>query len=166
MEKKLNREAIVASARDARERTIRRLELVPNGFMNWRINGSALSFAHIAQHIVKVDELFFNLLEKSAKQYTWKMGTDEEHEEFDEEACALLMEKLQESGEQRERMLAKLSDADLLEKVQDEHGEEVTLEQFILINVIGHEVYHRGQLSVFLKILKGEPGQHATTHHE
>lgn len=166
MENKLNREAIVAAARDARERTIRRLELLPPGFMNWRINGSALSFAHIAQHIIKVDELFFSLMEKSAKQYTWKMGTDEEHEEFDEDGYAQLLEKLHQTGVQREKLLTQLSEADLVEKVQDEHGEEVTVEQFILINVIGHEVYHRGQLSVFLKILKGEPSQHATPHHE
>jgi uncharacterized damage-inducible protein DinB len=40
--------------------------------------------------------------------------------------------------------------------VIDEKGKKMTLWWFIMDNLIAPEVYHRGQISVYLKILKGE----------
>ena len=46
---------------EIRKITLKRLQEVPEEFFNWRLNNTAMSFAHIVQHLIDVDELFFSL---------------------------------------------------------------------------------------------------------
>jgi|688.fasta_scaffold138903_4 uncharacterized damage-inducible protein DinB len=74
-------------SRNVRERTIKRIDTLPNGFMNWRLNNTALSFTHIMQHLINVDELFFEMMQRNPKQFKWKMGTEEPHTLVDDKTC-------------------------------------------------------------------------------
>ncbi len=47
--------------RTVRESTIKRLEIVPDGYENWKISSGALSFAEITKHLIDCDNW---LLEK------------------------------------------------------------------------------------------------------
>jgi hypothetical protein len=54
-------ELLTEFCRRVRGSTIKRLELVPEGYENWKISPGSLSFAEIAKHIIDLD---YWLLEK------------------------------------------------------------------------------------------------------
>jgi uncharacterized damage-inducible protein DinB len=139
-----------------RERTLKRIQTIPAGFMNWRLNNTALSFAHIIQHLINVDELFLQMMQSDPKKYVWVMGTDEPHKDYDKESCQTLIAKIKKLQNERAKVIQSLEKSDLNEEVFDEKGEKMTLWWFMMRKLIEHEVYHRGQMSVYLKLLKGE----------
>lgn len=148
---------IVEFSRTIRDRTIKRLESVPKDFINWRMNNTSLSFAHIAQHLINVDELFIKLVQSSRKQYKWILGTDEPHHAFiDLHKFKKKIIHLRQLKDDRANMILTLTEKELTEAIKSEEGEEITLGWFILEKIIEHEIYHRGQISAYLKIIKGE----------
>jgi uncharacterized damage-inducible protein DinB len=108
------------------------------------------------QHLINVDELFFEMMQRNPKQFKWKMGTEEPHTLVDDKTCEEIIINLKSVQNKREQIIRSLSDSDLNQEVIDEKGKKMTLWWFIMDNLIAHEVYHRGQISVYLKILKGE----------
>lgn len=143
-------------SRIIRERTIRRIDQIPEGFINWRLNNTAMSFVEIVQHLIHVDELFLNLMKSPKKHYIWVLGTDEPNMHVGEQTFGSMMGKLKSLQEKREKVIRNLSDKEMIQKVSNENDEEMTLWWFIMRNLIEHEVYHRGQMSAYLKLLKGE----------
>ncbi|SMD46014.1 Uncharacterized damage-inducible protein DinB (forms a four-helix bundle) [Aquiflexum balticum DSM 16537] len=144
-------------SRDVRERTLNRFQQIPSGFINWRLNSNSMSFGDIAAHLVYVDELFLNMMEKQEKKYTWVLGTDSPHLNVDSGSFTKLINKLQGLQSKREAILENLDESEFSEIVTDENGEDSSLWWFVMDRLIEHEVYHRGQMSVYLKLLKGEP---------
>jgi uncharacterized damage-inducible protein DinB len=143
-------------SRNVRERTVKRIETVPDGWMNWRLNNTALSFAHIMQHLIDVDELFFEMMQNHRKQVIWTMGSYEPHTEVDQDSCKKMLNKLKSGQNKREKIFLSLNNADLEQEVMVDNSQKMTLRWFIMDNLIAHEVYHRGQLSAYLKMVKGE----------
>lgn len=143
-------------SRNVRERTIKRIDAVPNEFINWRLNNTALSFAHIVQHLINVDNLFIEMMQANSKQFKWKMGTEEPHNVVDLNTYGTMITSLKSIQNIREQIIRSLSNSDLNQEVIDESGKKMTLWWFIMDNLIAHEVYHRGQISAYLKVLKGE----------
>jgi hypothetical protein len=84
-EKNSNSEEIAKFSRTIRERSLLRIDSIPNGFRNWRMKNTALSFAHIIQHSINVDLLFLKMIQSEPKHYTWILGADEVHFEADED---------------------------------------------------------------------------------
>src|SRR5690554_4849927 len=66
-----------------RKLTLKRLEEVPAEFINWRLNNTAMSFAHLAKHIIDVDEIFFSLSTTNKRTIIWVIGSQEPHFEGD-----------------------------------------------------------------------------------
>lgn len=50
-----------------RKSTLKRLELVPVGFENWRMSTKSLSFAELAQHLIDADNVMMDGIKKGRR---------------------------------------------------------------------------------------------------
>ena len=147
---------LAALSSEIRRLTLKRLEEAPEGFMNWRLNNSAMSFAHLIKHIIDVDEIFFNLSTTNKRSFKWQMGSEEPHFDVDETIYMSLIRTLKANGEKRHAIISEFNDITINDLVRNVKGEEMTFWWFIMHNVLEHETYHRGQITAYLKVLKGE----------
>ncbi len=141
---------------EIRKLTLERLQEVPEGFINWRLNNTAISFANIIQHLIEVDELFFNLAESKEKEFQWKLGSDEPHMQIDRTTYDALIKQLEEIETKRHRIISSFDDLKMNEIITKIDGEKMSFWWFIMTKVLEHEIYHRGQMAAYLKVLKGE----------
>jgi len=142
-------------ARSVRESTLKRLKLVPVGMENWHPSPGALSFADLAQHLVDCDKWLFRKLEekdlKPIKAVAGKVNTSS-RKDFES-----ILEELGEVGERRCEIVANATESKLSEMMFDERFDgEVTTWWVILRGNLDHEIHHRGQISVYLGIIKPE----------
>tara|TARA_R110000868_G_scaffold186863_1_gene429369 strand:+ start:518 stop:1003 length:486 start_codon:yes stop_codon:yes gene_type:complete len=144
---------------EIRKLTLKRLKEVPDGFINWRLNNTAMSFSHLIQHIINVDEIFFSLTTTTNKNYIWIMGFEEPHINVNESNYASMLKKLKNFGVKRDTIISSFNDTSINELVKDENGESMTLWWFLMHKVLEHETYHRGQIATYLKVLKGESSE-------
>ena len=135
---------------------LKRLKEVPEGFTNWRLNNTAMSFAHLVKHIIDVDELFFSLSTTNTRTYKWKMGSDEPHVNIDDTTYSSFLNTLKSNGEERKTIISEFKDLTINQLISDQHGRKMTYYWFLLHKVLEHETYHRGQIAAYLKVLKGE----------
>jgi uncharacterized damage-inducible protein DinB len=124
--------------------------------MNWRLNNTAMSFAHIVQHLINVDELFFDLASSEEKQFQWKFGTEDPHQRVEPSNYKAMLIKLQTYQQKRYTLINAFNPAGIDAQVTDEHGNNMTFWWFIMRKILEHETYHRGQIAAYLKVLKGE----------
>lgn len=141
---------------EIRRSTRKRLEEVPEGFINWRLNNTAMSFAHLAQHIIKVDRMFIDLATTNNKKYRWILGSEESHKTVGLETYGAMLEELKDFGAKRDSIIAAFDNTSINKLVSDENGDAITLGWFLIHKVLEHEIYHRGQIAAYLKVLKGE----------
>ncbi|MDB9720450.1 DinB family protein [Winogradskyella sp.] len=141
---------------EIRKITLKRLEELPEGFMNWRLNTTAMSFAHIVQHLINVDELFFNLVTSEDKQFHWILGSEEPHFTVEPDSYEAMLRKLSTYQQKRHTLIKAFDPIEINTKVSDENQQKMTFWWFIMRKVLEHEIYHRGQIAAYLKILKGE----------
>lgn len=149
-------EQLAEFSSNIRQLTLKRLKEVPSGFINWRLNNSAMSFVHLVQHIINVDDIFFSITKSTNKKYTWILGSEELHINVYEKNYESLIKKLQDYKEKRHTIICSFDDTIINDQVTDENGKKMTLWWFLMHHVLEHEVYHRGQIAAYLKILKGE----------
>ena len=141
---------------EVRDKSLEILERIPEGFMNWRFNNAAMSFDHIAQHLVKVDELFLEMLSSDEKSYKWSMGSDEPHYKIDASGFENIKSRLKTLQKERHAAIQAMDEASLSQKVTGKLGEQSDIWLFIMQKLLEHEIYHRGQLSAYLKLIEGE----------
>tara|TARA_R110002012_G_scaffold160895_1_gene322873 strand:- start:28605 stop:29087 length:483 start_codon:yes stop_codon:yes gene_type:complete len=147
---------LVALASEIRRLTIKRLEAVPRGFINWQLNNNAMSFAHLIQHIINVDNLFFNLATSNNKTFIWVMGSEVPYLNLDEATYNDMLAKLKDYGIKRDAIISSFNDNSINELVSNQDGETITIWWFLMHYVLEHETYHRGQIAAYLKVLQGE----------
>ncbi|MDB9755941.1 DinB family protein [Winogradskyella sp.] len=147
---------IAALSSEIRRLTLTRLEEIPTGFINWRLNNTAMSFAHLVQHIINVDEMFFNLTTTNKKTFTWLLGTEEPHVDIDKAIYKSMLKKLKNYGAKRDKIIRSFNTASVNELVHNNKDEKMTIWWFLMHKVLEHETYHRGQIAAYLKVLKGE----------
>ena len=146
-------ELLTEFCRIVRGSTIKRLELVPEGYENWKVSPGALSFAETAKHIIDLD---YWLLKKIKNPNTKSIETEtaiikncnkEEYRKLIKDLKEILGKKID---------LIKTLDADKLkEKLYDDsYNSEVSLVWLILRRNIDHEIHHRGQIATYLRVLK------------
>ena len=141
---------------EIRKITLKRLEEIPEGFMNWRLNTTAMSFAHIVQHLINVDELFFNLVSSEEKEFHWKLGSEEPHFIVELSDYKIMLDTLKTYQKKRHTLINAFEPIERSTKVIDEHKQKMTFWWFIMRKVLEHEIYHRGQIAAYLKVIKGE----------
>ena len=94
MDTKENIQRLAEFSSEIREVTLKRLQEIPEGFINWRLNNTAMSFAHIVQHLIHVDELFFSLAESKENEFQWTLGSEEPHVSIEKPTYVSMLEKL------------------------------------------------------------------------
>ncbi|MGM0932373.1 MAG: DinB family protein [Bacteroidota bacterium] len=141
---------------EIRNESLEIFERLPEGFMNWRLNNNAMSFAHIAKHLINVDELFLEMLQTGKKTYEWHLGSEEPHYEVENAEFEEIKQRLKSLQKERHAIIQAMDENTLNEKVTGELGEQSNIWSFIMQKLLEHEIYHRGQLSAYLKILQGE----------
>jgi uncharacterized damage-inducible protein DinB len=139
--------------RSVRGSTIKRLELVPEGYENWKISDGALSFAETAKHIIDLDHWLFEKIKdpntKSIETETAIIKNCNRKEYIE------LIINLKEILNKKIELINSLDEAKLKEKIYDDaYNSEVSLVWLILRRNIDHEIHHRGQIATYLRVLK------------
>jgi hypothetical protein len=140
-----------AFSRAVRESSIKRLRLVPEGRENWRPAPEAMSFADLARHLIDADEwLFEKLVNPALEPMVGRAGLAGEATRA---GYLELLARLEETGRQRFDLIAGLSPARLAELIFDRRfGGEVSVWWIVVRGNLDHEVHHRGQIAVYLRL--------------
>jgi len=146
-------ELLTEFCKSVRGSTVKRLEIVPEGYENWKVSLNALSFAEIAKHIIDLDNWLFEKIRnpntKSIETETAiiKYCNSKEYKELINNLKEILHKKID---------LFNTFDEDKLKvKIFDDaYNSEVSLAYLILRRNIDHEIHHRGQITTYLRVLK------------
>jgi uncharacterized damage-inducible protein DinB len=146
-------EELVQFARAVRESTLSRLNLVPIGSENWRVDSEAMSFADTAQHLIDSDHwLSAAVHDKTSTRMLGRAHTVNVNDRGEYED---VLNELGRSGKRREDLLSSLSREALKERIEAaEIGGEVTTWWAIVRGNLDHEIHHRGQVVAYLRTLR------------
>ena len=146
-------ELLIEFCESVRGSTIKRLEIVPEGYENWKISPGALSFAEIAKHAIDLDNWLFEKIKNpdsrsiETENAIIKHCTRKQYKELIINLKEILEEKIN---------LLKTFDENKLKEIMydDAYDSEVSLAWLILRRNIDHEIHHRGQIATYLRVLK------------
>lgn len=148
----VNSELLIAFCNVVRESTLKRLKIVPQGFENWSISKNALSFAEIARHLIDTDEwLIKKINDPTTKSIQAEKGSikDCSRQQFNS-----LILGLEERLNKKIEMINSFDKEKMKSKIYDDRfNDEVSIEWIILRGNIDHEIHHRGQIAVYLRVL-------------
>jgi uncharacterized damage-inducible protein DinB len=146
-------ELLIEFSKAVRESTIKRLELVPEGFENWKVSSGALSFAEITKHLIDCDNWLFEKIKnpdiKSIETETAIM------EYCDRKEYKSLINNLKQILRTKVEFIGTFDEDKLKTKIFDDRfNSEVSINWIILRGNIDHEIHHRGQIAAYLRVLK------------
>jgi len=150
------KQKLIKFSKAVRESTLKRLRLIPDGFENFRPTEDSMSVADIAQHLVDCDvwlrEKVGNPALKSIKGKSNMVKIDS-RSQFEE-----LLKKLEQSNKDREELINQIDIDDKPEEriFDDRFNKKVGIWWLIVRGNLDHEIHHRGQLSIYLKLIKLE----------
>jgi uncharacterized damage-inducible protein DinB len=149
----MNNKLLIDFCIAVRGSTLKRLKIVPEGYEDWRISKNSLNFAEIVKHLIESDDWTIKKInEPSIKSILPEKGSmgNCSKEEFN----SLILE-LEKSLERKIKFIDSL-DRDKMESeiYDDRFNDEVSIEWIILRGNIDHEIHHRGQIAVYLRMLK------------
>ena len=135
-----------------RNSTIKRLRKVPAGGENWAPFDGGMSFADIAYHIIECDVALLRGVE--SRQIDKNLGTAGampigSRPEFDS-----LVERLKDLKDKRFRMIQGLTNEQMNIIVEADRirGVEHIPIGGLILEMLDHEIHHRGQLSTYLRV--------------
>ncbi len=143
---------IAEFAEAVRQSTLKRLRKTPEGYENWSPYPDVRSFSQIAQHLIDADKWLFRMLDRAGlKEIIDRVG----HIEVDEyEDYLNLLAELEATGETKIKFLEKMDESRLVKLIFDpKFGKGATGWWMIMRGNIDHEIHHRGQVAVFLRLL-------------
>jgi uncharacterized damage-inducible protein DinB len=151
----MSNELLIDFCKAVRDSTLKRLKTVPEGYENWSISKNALSFAEIAKHLIESDDWTIKKINEPAiKSILPEKGSTENYS--NEKFNALILE-LEECLERKIKFIDSLGREKMESKIYDDRfNDEVSIEWIILRGNIDHEIHHRGQIAVYLRVLKDE----------
>lgn len=146
-------ELLIEFCKVVRGSTIKRLELIPSGYENWKISPGSLSFAEIAKHLIDLDNW---LLEKIRDPNVKSIETESAViENCSKEGYRELIVDLNKVLEKKIEFISTLDENKLKKKMYDDaYNTEVSLALLILRRNIDHEIHHRGQIATYLRVLR------------
>jgi uncharacterized damage-inducible protein DinB len=149
----MNKELLKTFMKAVRQSTLKRLMKVPEGYEHWKISKGALSFAEVAKHLIDIDEWLINKIKnpelKSTETQTAVM------KECGREKFLRLIEGLKKTLDEKLNLIDGLREDELERKIYDDsYDTEMSLAMFILRRNIDHEIHHRGQLAVYLRVIE------------
>ena len=146
-------ELLIEFCKAVRGSTIKRLEIVPEGFENWKVSSGALSFAEITKHLIDCDDW---LLEKIKNPDIKSIETETAIMEYcDRKEFISLINNLKQILERKIEFINTFDEDKLKIKMFDDRfNSEVSISWIILRGNIDHEIHHRGQIATYLRVLK------------
>jgi len=151
----MSNQELIRFSNAVRESTLKRLKQVPPGFENWKIVTDSLSIAEIAKHILDSDNWLFEKFDNEALPSI----TPELNSFFiaDRNEFNLLLDELSDSGKKRAELIASMKAQDFNYVIFDDRFDgKVTKWWIIVRGNIDHEIHHRGQIALYLKVLQGQ----------
>lgn len=142
-------DALIAELQIETVSTRRMLERVPEETLSWRPHDKSRTLGEVAAHIADLPGLFIgSLLEDEFDRYTYTSST---------ETVADILGTFDRNVTLAKEVLRDLSDEALLETWTYRYGERVVFElpRLVVIRTtaLNHMIHHRGQLSVYLRLL-------------
>jgi len=149
----MNKKLLKDFAAAVRSSTIKRLEKVPAGYENWRISPGSLSFAETAKHLIDIDEW---VLQKIKDPELKSIETESAvMENCSRERFLELIKGLKIFLAKKLEFIDKLDEAGLEHKIYDDtYNTEISIAMLFLRRNLDHEIHHRGQIAVCLRVLK------------
>lgn len=146
-------EELINFSQAVRQSTLKRLATVPEGYENWKPTNNTLTIAEIAKHLIDCDYWLFEKITneslRSAVPETNSYLVDN-RTEFD-----ALCDELKNSQGQRERLIENLNIEDFSKKMYDDRfNDKVTIWWILVRGNLDHEIHHRGQIALYLKLLQ------------
>jgi uncharacterized damage-inducible protein DinB len=139
-----------------RDSTLKRLRAVPAGLENWRLDKNSMSIADLAQHIIDCDHALIEAFQ--TKSLGTNLGMAHSVDIKKEDDMQKLIENLEETKNKRAIFIEGLEQEDYLEiiKAERKSGKEQMTLELLIYKILDHEIHHRGQLSVYLKMINKE----------
>jgi uncharacterized damage-inducible protein DinB len=151
----MNEELLLDFCKAVRDSTLKRLRTVPEGFENWRASKNSLSFAEIVNHLIESDEWTIRKINEPAIQSI--LPEKGNLENCSREKFNKFISALEESLEKKTKFFRSLGKEKMHSKIYDDRfNDEVSIGWIILRGNLDHEIHHRGQIAVYLRILKDE----------
>ena len=139
-------------SRLVRESTVKRLRQVQSADRFWSPRPDILTFADILQHLIDADRWLLACLEDREYPEAKIAPHDADGSEWD-----TMLAELHELGEQRTQRVAALSADQLAGGTVEISGSGVTIPPWYLVlrRGIDHEIHHRGELQMLLRLRYG-----------
>jgi len=149
----MEKELISEFAKIVRASTIKRLVKVPENYENWKIKSDSLSFAEITKHLIDIDNWILSKIQdpsfKSIETQTARIEFCKREKYLD------LIDELQESLVKKPEFIDKMTEEDLQITIYDDSlSKNIPTSLFILRRNLDHEIHHRGQIALYLNMLK------------
>ena len=145
-------ESLAAELKQEAATTRRLLERVPEDKFDWKPHEKSMSLGRLAGHVAELPSLLGPLL--SAEELDFASG---QYTPFSPASTAEILEKFDKNIEAATEGLKGLDDAHAFEKWRLRSGDHVIFEgpRAIVARglVFNHVIHHRGQLSVYLRLL-------------
>ena len=143
---------LAAEMRQEAKTTRRLLERVPEASFDWKPHEKSMSLGRLAAHVAELPELVIPAL--TQPELDFASGG---FKPFVPTTTAELLEKFDRNVEAAAGLLEKQSDEAMGEKWRLRNGDHVLFEmpRAMVVRFVGlnHVVHHRGQLSVYLRLL-------------
>ncbi|MBT8386503.1 MAG: DinB family protein [Ignavibacteria bacterium] len=148
----MNNELLIDFCKAVRDSTLKRLKTVPEGYETWRISKNALSFAEIAKHLVESDDWTIKKINEPAIRSI--LPAKGSIENCSREEFSFLILELGECLVRKIKFINSLGREKMESKIYDDRfNDEVSIEWIILRGNLDHEIHHRGQIAVYLRML-------------
>ncbi len=155
----MSAETIIGLWKDAREGLIQEVEKIPEDQFSFRATPETRSIAEILQHIIQAQKILVgeacrdetNLMRQSMVAHAQEYAPGV-HKVTDKNS---LLELLRSSMEEAQACIGE--SADKLDATMTALNGQPTSKSAFLTFCVSHEMYHRGQLTVFLRLLNIEP---------
>lgn len=146
-------ELLIDFCRAVRESTLKRLNLVPEGYEDWKISHGALSFAEVAKHLIDLDKWLFDKIRNPGLKSIETETAIIEH--CNRDRYKKLVNELKELRETKIEFIKNLGKDKLEARIFDDRfNSEVSIKWIILRGNLDHEIHHRGQIATYLRVLK------------
>ncbi len=145
-------EALAAELQQEARTTRRILERVPEESFGWKPHAKSMSLGRLAAHVAELPELILPALAQD--EFDFASG---QFKPFEPKTTAELLEKFDRNISAAAEALRKQPDDKMSERWKLRSGDHVLFEmtRAVVVRFVGlnHVVHHRGQLSVYLRLL-------------
>jgi uncharacterized damage-inducible protein DinB len=145
-------EALAAEMRQEARTTRRVLERVPEASFGWKPHEKSMTLGRLAAHVAELPELVIPALTRPELDFA-----SGDFKPFVPQTTAELLEKFDRNIEAATALLDRQPDESMGERWRLRSGDHVLFEmtRAMVVRFVGlnHVVHHRGQLSVYLRLL-------------